>query len=98
MYGTEITARGYQTAMTISTLAGSMVGQVLFGILADIYGRRKMYGLELIVTIVATLGMSMCSTGQERSMKLIGWLIFWRSVMGIGIGAGYPLSSVISSE
>lgn len=88
----------FQLAMNVSTLLGSMIGQVLFGILADIYGRRKMYGLELVVTIFASLGFAMASPGVNDSMSLIGWLVFWRIVMGAGIGADYPLSAVITAE
>lgn len=88
----------YQLAMNVSTLLGSMIGQVLFGILADIYGRRKVYGLELVVTIVASLGFAAASPGVNNSMSMIGWLIFWRIVMGAGIGADYPLSAVITAE
>jgi PHS family inorganic phosphate transporter-like MFS transporter len=40
----------------------------------------------------------MASTGANQSMSLVGWLIFWRLVMGIGIGADYPLSAVLCSE
>lgn len=87
-----------QLAMNVSTLLASMVGQVLFGVLADVYGRRKIYGLELIVTIVASLGFALSSPGVFRSMSMVAWLIFWRIVMGIGIGADYPLSSVITAE
>ncbi|MCJ1263208.1 hypothetical protein MMC22_003078 [Lobaria immixta] len=88
----------FQLAMNVSTLLGSMIGQVLFGILADIYGRRKMYGLELVVTIFASLGFATASPGVNSSMSMIGWLIFWRIVMGAGIGADYPLSAVITAE
>jgi PHS family inorganic phosphate transporter-like MFS transporter len=98
VYGEEITARGYLTAMAISTLAGTMIGQVLFGILADMFGRKKMYGWELIVAIIATLGLAISADGKGGSMKIIGLLIFWRTMMGIGIGADYPLSAVITSE
>lgn len=77
----------YQHGMNIATLLGSMLGQVTFGILADRYGRRKMYGLELIVTIAASLGLATASTGVHNSMSIIGLLIFWRLIMGIGIGA-----------
>ena len=88
----------YQLAMNVSTLVGSMVGQVVFGILADVHGRKKIYGLELLVTITASLGFAASSTGVNNSMSLIGWLIFWRFLMGIGIGADYPLSAVITAE
>lgn len=88
----------YQLAMNVSTLLGSMIGQVLFGILADIYGRRKMYGLELVVTIVASLGFAAASPGVNNSMSMIAWLVFWRGIMGVSIGADYPLSAVITAE
>lgn len=88
----------YQLGMNTATLVGSMIGQVVFGFLADRYGRRKMYGLELIVTIAASLGFATASTGVNGSMSLIALLIFWRLVMGVGIGADYPLSAVITAE
>ncbi|PWY78506.1 MFS general substrate transporter [Aspergillus sclerotioniger CBS 115572] len=72
--------------------------QLIFGIAADIWGRRKMYGLELIILIFSTLGMSMSSSGKSDSMSMIGVLLFWRFFMGLGVGADYPLSAVICSE
>jgi PHS family inorganic phosphate transporter-like MFS transporter len=48
--------------------------------------------------VAAALGSAMASTGANESMSLVGWLIFWRLVMGIGIGADYPLSAVLCSE
>lgn len=88
----------YQLGMNTATLLGSMIGQIVFGFLADRYGRRKMYGLELIVTIAASLGFATASTGVNGSMSLIALLMFWRLIMGIGIGADYPLSAVITAE
>ena len=76
----------YQLGMNTATLLGSMIGQMVFGFLADRFGRRKMYGLELIVTIAASLGFATASTGVNGSMSLIGLLVFWRLVMGVGIG------------
>ncbi len=77
----------YQLGLNIATVLRSMIGQVVFGLLADRYGRRKMYGLELIVTITASLGLATASSGVNNSMSIIGLLIFWRLVMGVGIGA-----------
>jgi PHS family inorganic phosphate transporter-like MFS transporter len=55
-----------------------------------------MYGLELIIMIFATLAQSLSS--DSPSMSIVGVLIFWRVIMGIGIGGDYPLSSIITSE
>jgi MFS transporter, PHS family, inorganic phosphate transporter len=81
-----------------ATLVGTAVGQVVFGILGDFWGRRKMYGVELLIIIFATLGVAQCSPGVGHSMSLIGWLFFWRLLMGVGIGADYPLSAAITAE
>jgi len=42
----------YETALSVVTLGGSIIGQIAFGLGADIWGRRKMYGLELIIVCV----------------------------------------------
>jgi MFS transporter, PHS family, inorganic phosphate transporter len=102
-----------EQALKASTSAGIVVGQVLFGWLADVFGRRRMYGVELCIIITATLGCALVSPSQ--SMGFTGLMVFWRVVMvrlrlsrgralhtylqqGIGIGGDYPLSSVITSE
>lgn len=84
------------TSIKVSTSAGTVIGQVGFGILADIVGRKKMYGLELIMIIFATLAQALSAPSQ--SMSIVGLLVFWRVLMGIGIGGDYPLSSIITSE
>ncbi|KAF2018094.1 inorganic phosphate transporter 1-6 /Pi cotransporter [Aaosphaeria arxii CBS 175.79] len=84
------------TAIKVATSAGTVIGQVGFGALADIVGRKKMYGLELILIIVATLAQSL--TGPGPGTSIVGLIIFWRVLMGIGIGGDYPLSSIITSE
>ena len=55
-----------------------------------------MYGLELILIIFATLAQALSS--NSPSVNIIGVVIFWRVLMGIGIGGDYPLSSIITSE
>ena len=93
----EIPSR-YRLGLNLATLIGSMVGQVALGYFADRFGRRKVYGLELAFTIVASLGLATAATGVFNSMSLIGLLVFWRGVMGIGIGSDYPLSAVLTAE
>ncbi|KAF7713253.1 Uncharacterized protein PECH_003131 [Penicillium ucsense] len=87
-----------QTSINIATLGGTLFGMVLFGYLADKNGRKKMYGVELVLLITSTLGVVMASTGVNGSMNIYAWLIWWRICVGIGVGADYPLSAVITSE
>lgn len=39
------------------TLAGSTIGQLIFGFLADKYGRQQLYGVELMIVIMSTIGL-----------------------------------------
>ncbi|KAK3939880.1 major facilitator superfamily domain-containing protein [Diplogelasinospora grovesii] len=84
------------TALKASTSAGIVIGQVVFGWLADVFGRRRMYGIELGIIVFSTLNCALAS--PSPSMSSTGLLVFWRAMMGIGIGGDYPLSSVITSE
>lgn len=84
------------TAIKVATSGGTVIGQLAFGWLADHIGRKKMYGFELIIMIFATLAQALSS--DSSSMSIVGVLIFWRVIMGIGIGGDYPLSSIITSE
>ena len=75
---------------------GTVFGMVVFGYLADVLGRKKMYGIELMIIITATLAESLCSSSP--AIGIIGVIVFWRVIMGIGVGGDYPLSAVITSE
>ncbi|PLB54694.1 inorganic phosphate transporter [Aspergillus steynii IBT 23096] len=98
VYWREETSSMRNTYINIATLAGTLLGQVMFGYLADRNGRKKMYGVELVLMIVSTLGVVMSSSGEHQSMDVFSWLIWWRIIVGIGVGADYPLSAVITSE
>ena len=98
VYWTEDPTSHHETAVNVVTLGGSLLGQLLFGFLADKLGRKKLYGIELIVVIVGTLGVAQSSRGYDGSMAIMGWILFYRLVVGIGIGAECPLSAVITAE
>ena len=53
-------------------------------------GRKRIYGYEVLVLAVGAIA-SAFSPG-------IWWLIFFRVILGIGIGGDYPVSSTIMSE
>ena len=80
----------------VSASVGTFMGQIGFGYLADRLGRKKMYGIELMIIIVATLGQALSGNGYTLSLPAA--LIIWRVIVGVGIGGDYPLSAVITSE
>ncbi|KAK0223081.1 phosphate transporter [Armillaria fumosa] len=82
--------------LKVATPVGTLCGQLLFGWLADHLGRKRMYGVELILMIIATFGQTV--SGSGHAVNILGVLIVWRFLMGIGIGGDYPLSAIISSE
>ena len=85
-----------ETLMKVSTSVGTVIGQVGFGWSADQIGRKKIYGLELIIMISATIFQ--CTLGHSPAINFVAIFTFCRIVMGIGIGGDYPVSSIISAE
>ncbi|MEM3227190.1 MAG: MFS transporter, partial [Thermoplasmata archaeon] len=73
-----------------SAIAAAVIGQLLFGRIADIFGRKKVYGIEAtILAIGAVL--------SAFSPSFI-FLFLTRFLVGIGIGGDYPVSATIMSE
>jgi PHS family inorganic phosphate transporter-like MFS transporter len=97
VYGKGQTLSANQSlGVKVATPVGTLCGQLLFGWLADVVGRKRMYGFELMIIIIATFGQAL--SGSAHAVSIIGVLVVWRFLMGIGIGGDYPLSAVISSE
>jgi MFS family permease len=80
-----------ETGLVTSTaLLASAVGAVLFGRVADMIGRKRIYGFEVLVLAIGAIASAFAPG--------IWWLIAFRIVLGIGIGGDYPVSSTIMSE
>ncbi|KAJ3291531.1 hypothetical protein HK104_005994 [Borealophlyctis nickersoniae] len=80
-----------------STSYGNLIGQLGFGYLGDKLGRKRMYGVELIIMIVSTIGCTFAAT-MQRGFDILTVLGIWRFFLGIGIGGDYPASAIITSE
>lgn len=77
---------------------GSVIGQFLFGYLADSLGRQKIYGKELMLIIIATI---LCLTTPTGSLSPNGSLIYlgiFRILLGVGVGGDYPMSASVTSD
>jgi PHS family inorganic phosphate transporter-like MFS transporter len=66
------------TAIKVATSAGAIFGQCIFGYLGDLLGRKRMYGVELMIIIATTLAQSLC--GESSTLSIVGVLIFYRVV------------------
>src|SRR5580658_4136633 len=73
-----------------TALLASAIGALLFGRVADMLGRKRIYGVEVLVLAAGAIG---CAFSPN-----IWWLIGLRFILGIGIGGDYPVSATIMSE
>ncbi|MCW1300852.1 MAG: MFS transporter [Candidatus Parvarchaeota archaeon] len=71
-------------------LISALIGSFIFGILADKFGRKRIYGTEAILMALGAL----LSAFSPNFL----WLLISRFIIGLGIGGNYPLTAVIMSE
>ncbi|XP_004147179.1 probable inorganic phosphate transporter 1-3 [Cucumis sativus] len=75
---------------------GTLSGQLFFGWLGDKLGRKKVYGITLILMVVCSIASGLSFSHSPKSV--IATLCFFRFWLGFGIGGDYPLSATIMSE
>ncbi|XP_034203504.1 inorganic phosphate transporter 1-4-like [Prunus dulcis] len=83
-------------AVSSVALCGTLAGQLCFGWLGDKLGRKKVYGITLMLMVISSIvsGLSFGST-PNGAMATLCFFRFW---LGFGIGGDYPLSATIMSE
>ncbi|MDG6964791.1 MAG: MFS transporter [Nitrososphaerota archaeon] len=81
----------FDTALiTSAALLGAVFGAVLFGNLADRLGRKKLYVADLVFFVVFAAASALSQNLWE--------LYLFRFLLGIGIGADYPISASYVTE
>lgn len=73
-----------------AAVGGMLIGSLVFGNLTDRFGRRTMYLLDLLFFVIFTLLAALSQNMTE--------LIVFRFLLGIGLGADYPISSTLTAE
>ncbi|PIA34502.1 hypothetical protein AQUCO_03700049v1, partial [Aquilegia coerulea] len=103
LYYTDITSatpgklpRDVNNAVIGVALVGTLMGQLVFGWMGDKLGRKKVYGITLILMVICAI-CSGLSFGHTKK-SVIYTLCFFRFWLGFGIGGDYPLSATIMSE
>lgn len=77
-------------AVAVAAVAGALVGSLTLGPLTDQIGRQRMLLVDIALFVIAT-------TGTAISWNAFS-LIFFRFLVGVAIGADYPISVAYITE
>ena len=81
---------GVQSMVVSSAIIGSFVGAVWLGRLTDRFGRKAMYVIDLLAFVVFAALSALAQNAWQ--------LILFRFLLGVGIGADYPISATLVAE
>jgi MFS transporter, PHS family, inorganic phosphate transporter len=80
-----------QLALLNATMLGAaFLGALVFGRVADLIGRKRVYWLVAVIMAVAAVGSALAPSFWV--------LIAFRFLLGFGVGGDYPVSAVLMSE
>ncbi|XP_019431788.1 PREDICTED: inorganic phosphate transporter 1-4-like, partial [Lupinus angustifolius] len=77
-------------------LCGTLAGQLFFGWLGDKMGRKRVYGITLMLMVICSIASGLSFSKDPKAVVIT--LCFFRFWLGFGIGGDYPLSATIMSE
>ena len=72
------------------TLVASAFGGILSGLAADRFGRQR--------TLIATILLYSFASGGSATSGSLAELLFWRSLVGLGLGAEWSAGAVLVAE
>ncbi|EEF30850.1 inorganic phosphate transporter, putative [Ricinus communis] len=75
---------------------GTLAGQLFFGWLGDKMGRKRVYGMTLMLMVICSIASGL--SFSKSPTAVMSTLCFFRFWLGFGIGGDYPLSATIMSE
>jgi PHS family inorganic phosphate transporter-like MFS transporter len=81
---------GRLALLNSTMLAAAFLGAFVFGRLADLVGRKRVYWMVAAIMIVGALGSALSPSYWV--------LIAFRFLLGVGVGGDYPVSAVLMSE
>ncbi|XP_044486640.1 low affinity inorganic phosphate transporter 1-like [Mangifera indica] len=84
------------SAVTGVAFCGTLTGQLFFGWLGDKMGRKRVYGMTLMLMVVCSVASGLSFGSSPKGV--MATLCFFRFWLGFGIGGDYPLSATIMSE
>ncbi|MEM8549960.1 MAG: MFS transporter, partial [Verrucomicrobiota bacterium] len=86
-FGLDTSAKGFVTA---ATLAGILVGASALGGMADYFGRKRMFIVEMIIFAVFLIALCFAPS--------FFWVVFFLFGIGVALGCDYPTAHLVISE
>jgi MFS family permease len=81
---------GRLALLNATMLGAACLGALVFGRIADVVGRKRVYWLVAAVMAVASIGSALAPSFWV--------LIGFRFLLGLGVGGDYPVSAVLMTE
>ncbi|HUL26137.1 MAG TPA: MFS transporter [Streptosporangiaceae bacterium] len=81
---------GQVSWLNSATLLASALGAIIFGRVADMLGRKRIYGYEVLILAFGAIASAFSPNYT--------FLLVSRIILGVGIGGDYPVSATIMSE
>ncbi len=76
--------------LSSTALLAAALGAIIFGRIADRFGRKVVYGYELLILAAGAIASAFAPN--------VILLLVFRFVLGLGIGGDYPVSATLISE
>ncbi|RLN90646.1 hypothetical protein BBJ28_00022581 [Nothophytophthora sp. Chile5] len=95
-YGSDVYTSTMKSWVSAGAIIGAVIGQLGFGFLGDVFGRK----VNMIFTCCLLIfGGLLCCVAYAGDGKATLWfLVAARIVLGIGIGGEYPLAASTTAE
>lgn len=77
-------------SIAVAAIVGSLIGSLTLGAITDKIGRQKMLLIDVFIFIISSAGTALAWDAFS--------LIFFRFLVGVGIGADYPISVAYITE
>jgi MFS transporter, PHS family, inorganic phosphate transporter len=81
---------GQLSLLNAVMLGAAFLGAMVFGRIADLIGRTRVYWMSAALMVVAAVGSALAPS--------LAVLIGFRFLLGFGVGGDYPVSAVLMSE
>ncbi|KAG7380679.1 hypothetical protein PHYPSEUDO_006944 [Phytophthora pseudosyringae] len=95
-YGRDVYTSYVRSWVSAAALIGAVFGQLLFGYLGDVFGRKVNMVAMCVLLIVGGLLCTVAYGGSPSSM--LWFLVAARIILGVGIGGEDPLAANSSAE